>query len=103
MNRLAFGVYHSAGYARVSSVGQKLDIQIEKLKHYGCQRLFMEKQSGLDQARPQLKACLDYLREEDTLVITRLDRLARSAIHLGTLVDSFQKDSIDLVVLDQYN
>jgi DNA invertase Pin-like site-specific DNA recombinase len=45
---------------------------------------------------------LDYLREGDTLVITRLDRLARSAIHLGTLVDSFQKSSINLVVFDQH-
>ena len=89
------------GYARVSSTGQKLDIQKDKLEGYGCERIFTEKHSGVDQTRPQLKACLDYLREGDTLVITRLDRLARSATHLGAIVEQLQQQRIAFVVLDQ--
>ena len=69
------------GYARVSSVGQNLAVQLEKLSH--CERIYQEKQSGAGgYERPQLKACLDYLREGDTLVVTRLDRLARSTFDL---------------------
>ncbi len=68
------------GYARVSSVGQSLDVQIDKLKH--CNKVFQEKKSGASNKRPKLKACLEYVREEDTLVVTRLDRLARSTLHL---------------------
>jgi len=89
------------GYARVSSSGQKLDVQIDKLKQDGCERIFTEKWSGLDQTRPELKNCLDYLREGDTLVVTRLDRLARSATHLGQMVAMFESQKIGFVVLDQ--
>jgi DNA invertase Pin-like site-specific DNA recombinase len=64
------------GYARVSSVGQSLDVQLVKLKH--CDKIFQEKQRGALGARPSLQACLEYVREGDTLVVTRLDRLARS-------------------------
>ena len=89
------------GYARVSSVGQNLDVQLQKLKAAGCKEIFQEKISGLDQNRPALKECLKYLRKGDTLVITKLDRLARSAIHLGQLVESFQKEKVNFIVLDQ--
>ena len=58
------------GYARVSSVGQTLDVQLEKLKH--CDKIYQEKASGTSSKRPQLSACLDYIREGDVLVITRL-------------------------------
>jgi len=63
----------------VSSVGQSLDVQLEKLQH--CDKLFQERHSGAAGPRPQLRACLDYVREGDTLVVTRLDRLARSTLH----------------------
>lgn len=89
------------GYARVSSVGQKLDAQIKKLQEAGCEEIYQEKISGIDQNRPALKDCLNYLRKGDTLVITKLDRLARSAIHLGQLVERFQKEKINFIVLDQ--
>ncbi|MGB5635554.1 MAG: recombinase family protein [Waterburya sp.] len=59
------------GYARVSSVGQSLDVQLTKLKD--CDKIFQEKRSGSDNQRPRLKACLEYVRDGDTLVITRLD------------------------------
>ncbi|MEL7225235.1 MAG: recombinase family protein, partial [Cyanobacteria bacterium J06576_12] len=70
----------TVGYARVSSIGQSLDVQLDKLND--CNKVFKEKKTGTSGKRPQLQACLDYLREGDTLVVTRLDRLARSTLHL---------------------
>jgi DNA invertase Pin-like site-specific DNA recombinase len=64
----------TVGYARVSSLGQDLAVQLEKLA--GCDKLFKEKRSGVDAGRPALAACLEYLREGDTLLVTKLDRLA---------------------------
>lgn len=87
------------GYARVSSSGQSLAVQQEKLKH--CDKLFEEKQSGLDGKRPRLAACLDYIREGDTLIVTRLDRLARSTLHLCQLADELERKGVNLKVLDQ--
>jgi DNA invertase Pin-like site-specific DNA recombinase len=73
----------SVGYARVSSIGQELDVQIEKLAM--CERVFKEKQSAVDADRPELRRCLDYLREGDTLLVTKIDRLARSTSDLYRL------------------
>ena len=90
----------TVGYARVSSVGQSLDIQHEKLKPI-CDKVFAEKRSGTTADRPKLKACLSYLREGDTLVITRLDRLARSTFHLTQIAHRLKEQRIGLKVLDQ--
>jgi DNA invertase Pin-like site-specific DNA recombinase len=87
------------GYARVSSVGQSLDVQLEKLKH--CKKIFQEKKSGTNDKRSQLAACLEYIREEDTLVVTRLDRLARSTLHLCQIADELKRKNVDFQVLDQ--
>lgn len=87
------------GYARVSSVGQSLDVQRAKLA--GCDRLFEETRSGTTDARPQLKACLDWLREDDTLVVTLLDRLARSTLHLCQIAETLREKGVALRVLDQ--
>lgn len=89
------------GYARVSSVGQKLDVQLEKLKKYGCEKVFEEKVSGTTANRVQLQRCLEYLREGDSLVITKLDRLARSTFHLTQIANQLDEKSVDFVVLDQ--
>lgn len=89
------------GYARVSSTGQKLDIQIDKLKKAGCKKIFQEKVTGVDKDRPAFKACLNYLREGDTLVITKLDRLARNNVHLNKIVTDLEDESISLYILDQ--
>lgn len=59
------------GYARVSSVGQSLDVQLDKLGH--CDKVFQEKKSGASGQRPRLNDCLEYIREGDTLVVTRLE------------------------------
>lgn len=86
------------GYARVSSVGQSLDVQREKLQ--GCDKMFEEKRSGTD-TRPMLKSCLDYVRDGDQLIITRIDRLARSTLHLCQIAETMRIKGVDLVVLDQ--
>ena len=87
------------GYARVSSVGQSLEVQLDKLAH--CNKLFQEKASGNLNQRPQLQVCLEYVREGDTLVVTRLDRLARSTLHLCQIADILARKSVHLKVIDQ--
>lgn len=89
------------GYARVSTKDQSLDIQTNKLKEYGCTKVFSEKVSGTIQNRPELTKCLSYIREGDILVITKLDRMARSALHLGQIVDRLKADDINFIVIDQ--
>ena len=73
------------GYARVSSHGQSLEIQEKKLSEAGADKIFSEKVTGKDSNRPRLKECLNYVRDGDTLIITRIDRLARSTNHLHKL------------------
>lgn len=87
------------GYARVSSVGQSLEVQLDKLK--SCNKVYQEKRSGVLHQRPQLQACLEYVREGDTLVVTRLDRLARSTLHLCQIAEELERKQVNLQVLDQ--
>ena len=87
------------GYARVSSIGQSLDVQLDKLEH--CDKIFQEKKSGASDKRSRLKACLEYVRAGDVLVITRLDRLARSTLHLCQIAETLTQKDVDLQVLDQ--
>jgi len=88
------------GYARVSSIGQSLEVQQAKLKH--CDKIFEEKRSGTStHNRPALQQCLNYLREGDTLTITKLDRLARSTLHLTQIAHQLDQEGIELMVLDQ--
>jgi DNA invertase Pin-like site-specific DNA recombinase len=87
------------GYARVSSVGQSLEVQLEKLT--SCDKTYQEKKSGSVGKRSSLEACLEYVRDGDTLVITRLDRLARSTLHLCQIAAELQRKGVDLQVLDQ--
>lgn len=87
------------GYARVSSVGQTLTVQLDKLE--GCDKLFQEKVSGVTYKRPQLQSCLEYVRQGDTLVVTKLDRLARSTLHLCQIAAELERKHVALQVLDQ--
>ncbi len=87
------------GYARVSSYGQSLEVQLEKLAH--CDRVFQEKQSARTDEREQLQLCLDYVRDNDLLVITKLDRLARSTRDLLNIMRRLEDKQVKLVVLDQ--
>ncbi len=91
----------TVGYARVSSTGQSLEVQLSKLHKQNCDRIYEEKRSGTTADRPEFKACMAYLREGDTLVVTRLDRLARSIVHLAQLAKRFENEKINLIVLDQ--
>ena len=87
------------GYARVSSVGQSLDVQLDKLRH--CDKIYQEKKSASGAQRARLEACLEYVREDDTLVVTRLDRLARSTLHLCQIATELERKQVNLQVLDQ--
>ena len=87
------------GYARVSSVGQSLDVQLSKLQH--CDHIYAEKKSGAVGKRSRLEACLEYVREGDMLVVTRLDRLARSTLHLCQIAAELERKQVNLQVLDQ--
>ena len=90
------------GYARVSSQGQSLDTQIEKLEAFGCEKVFQEKRSGASRSkREAVNAALEYCREGDVLVITKLDRLARSMFDLQGIVQELERKKVDFVVLDQ--
>ncbi|WP_071460759.1 recombinase family protein [Bacillus massilinigeriensis] len=74
------------GYARVSTAGQDLEAQIQALKAEGCTEIYSEKFTGTQKDRPQLQALLAVLGEGDTLVVTKLDRIARSATQGSELV-----------------
>ena len=89
------------GYGRVSSIGQSLDIQEFKLKDYGCEKVFLDKHTGTTADRPSLKECRNYVRQGDILVITKLDRLARSTYHLTQIAEELKQKKVDLIVLDQ--
>ena len=94
------------GYARVSSTGQSLEIQLSKLTAYGCTepdgQIFQEKKSGTNaNNRPQLQECLRHVRKGDILVITKLDRLARSTLDLTQIAEDLKNRGIELVVIDQ--
>jgi hypothetical protein len=78
------------GYARVSTTGQLLDRQQHALAEAGCLRVFADKLSGKDADRPELAACLDYLRPGDTLVVPSLDRLSRSLADLIAIVGTLR-------------
>ena len=88
------------GYARVSTLGQKLDVQLDRLA--GCDRVYHEKLSaGSAHTRPELQKALDFVRDEDVFVVTKLDRLARSVVDLSEIVKKLQMKNVDLVVMDQ--
>jgi DNA invertase Pin-like site-specific DNA recombinase len=88
------------GYARVSSTGQDLVLQIERLESAHCHKIFKEKRSGVDAGRPELKRCLEYLREGDTLLVTKIDRLARSTSDLYRIVSHLNEKGVAFKVTD---
>lgn len=86
------------GYARVSTKEQNLDMQIEALKAAGCERYF-GKLSGRIGSRPELDACLSFIRQGDTLIVYKLDRLGRSLRNILMLLDRFKDKGIHFVSL----
>lgn len=88
------------GYARVSTGQQDHTTQVERLTAAGAEKVFSEKRSGLDGGRPELMRCLEYLREGDTLIVTKLDRLARSTADLYRIVSGLTDKGAAFKVLD---
>jgi len=84
------------GYARVSTQDQNPALQLDALKAAGCEKLFVEKASGAQRDRPELLAALDYLRAGDSLVVWKLDRLARSLKQLIETVELLESREIGL-------
>jgi DNA invertase Pin-like site-specific DNA recombinase len=89
------------GYGRTSTTEQRagLEAQLRDLQAAGCAKIFQEQVSSVAD-RSQLQAALDYAREGDTLVVTKLDRLARSARHLSELVDALEAKRVGLRILN---
>ena len=90
----AVGTGAQIGYARVSTSGQLLDRQQHALAEAGCLRIFADKLSGKNADRPELAACLDYLRPGDTLVVPSLDRLSRSLADLIQIVGTLRRRGV---------
>src|ERR1039457_2632938 len=88
------------GYARVSTEDQHLDTQLEQLHQAGCKKIYKEKASGVKVDRPQLAAMLDYVREGDTVVACKLDRIARSTKHLLEIVETLESKGVAFRVLN---
>jgi DNA invertase Pin-like site-specific DNA recombinase len=90
------------GYARVSSAGQSLEAQLEALQAAGCEKIYSEKRSGKTAAdRTELAKALDQIRQGDTLVVTRLDRLARSVTDLHRIMEQLATEGVSFRCLQQ--
>ncbi|MER8833722.1 recombinase family protein [Mesorhizobium sp. M0909] len=90
------------GYARVSTTDQNTAVQIDQLKAAGVtdDHLFQDRLSGLDDKRPKLAEALRHVRKGDTLTVTKVDRLARSAAHLHQIVEDLDKRGVGFRVLN---
>ena len=89
------------GYARVSTRDQNSELQTTTLTDAGCERIFEESASGALKNRPQLKEALSFLREGDTLVVWKLDRLARSLRQLIETVEDLHERCISFISLTE--
>jgi DNA invertase Pin-like site-specific DNA recombinase len=87
------------GYARVSTQDQDLTVQRSALNGAGVEKIFEEKESGAKGDRPQLARMLEYVREGDVLVVTKLDRMARSMVHFWSIWEELRRKGVQLRVL----
>lgn len=89
------------GYARTSTLDQAagLEAQLRDLSASGCTKIFKEQVSSVDTKRPEMERALDYVREGDTLVVTKLDRLARSMANLVDITSKLKAKGVELRVL----
>lgn len=88
------------GYARVSTKNQNLDLQIDALKKVGCDKIFFEKKSAVKE-RTEFQRCLEYLRDGDTLVVWKLDRLGRTMKQLINLIEDLKERGIGLYIVSE--
>ena len=94
------------GYARVSTVDQNMDLQMDALKKEGCdpEYIYSEHISGVKTDRPKFQQCLKFLRSGDILVVWRLDRLSRSLKELITIADLLEERGVELVsIMDRFD
>lgn len=90
------------GYARVSSTGQNEAAQVDILRRHGAEELFIEKASGTTrEGREKLEEAIRFARKGDVLMVTRLDRLARSVLDLNTISQELQAKGVDLIATEQ--
>lgn len=89
------------GYARVSTLEQNLDLQIDALKKEGCEHLFTDKVSGVKAKKPNFSKLLAYARQGDTIVVWKLDRLGRSTVQLIELVEKLKQQGVHLKSLQE--
>jgi DNA invertase Pin-like site-specific DNA recombinase len=89
------------GYARTSTTDQKagLEAQLRDLQTAGCAKIFQEEISSVATKRPELERCLDYVREGDILIVTKLDRLARSVADLVAITERAKAKGVGLRIL----
>jgi DNA invertase Pin-like site-specific DNA recombinase len=87
------------GYARVSSIGQNLDSQMDALKQAGCLKIFTDKLTGSRMERPGWAELLEYIRPGDILVVTELSRMTRSLLHLLETAKILEQRQINLLSL----
>jgi DNA invertase Pin-like site-specific DNA recombinase len=93
---------YKIGYARVSTLGQKLDAQLDVLGQAGCIKMFTDHGSGTTALRPGWEQLLAYVRPGDTVVITELSRMSRSLPHLLEVVRTFAQQGIELISLREH-
>lgn len=89
------------GYARVSTLDQNLDRQLDQLNEQGCERIFKEKITGTKRERPELDKLLDQLRSGDTIIVSELSRLSRSVKDLFIIVDIIKQKNANLKSLKE--
>ena len=89
------------GYARVSTVTQNEDRQMEALKKYGCEKIFLDKLSGKDTKRPELQKMMDFVREGDTVIVTEFSRFSRSTKDLLSLVEQLTEKNVEFKSLKE--
>ena len=90
----------TVGYARVSTMDQSLDVQLQQLQFMGCDPIYQEKASGVDDNRQQLARMMSYVQAGDTVVVCKLDRIARSTRHLLEIVDTLTARGVGFRVLN---
>lgn len=90
----------TVGYARVSTGQQNYEAQVDRLTAAGATKVFTEKRSGMDGERPELARCMEYVREGDLFLVTKLDRLARSTSDLYRIVTELTTRGVAFKVLD---
>ena len=87
------------GYARVSTKEQNYEMQIQALRNAGCEKIFSEKESGNSDDRREFKKALTFLREGDTLIVWKLDRLGRSISQSSRVLETLKEKKVSVVSL----